>query len=87
MVDIAHISGIVVDPLKDDGAVRFRIIVIFEIDADPPVARKIFSVERVVRKGAIPSLNEEVGFFDDPLRIHTRVIRHHVGCEADAALP
>ena len=87
VVDIAHVSGMVIDPLKDDGAVGFGIIMIFEVDADPPVARKILAVERVLREGAILPLDEEVGLFDDPFRIHAGVIRHHVGCKTDAALP
>ena len=60
---------------------------VFEVNTNPRVVRKIFSVVCVLRKRIVTALNKEIRFFNNPASVHTCVVRNHIRSKANSSMP
>ena len=59
-------------------------IVIFNLDFDASVRRKVRPIKAVGRVGFVITRDEPFRMLDDPRRVDAHVVRHHVACQAHA---
>ena len=79
MIDVSLVASPVVDPFEDDRRVAPIEVVILEIDAHPLVLREVGATEGVGGEGALVQGDEPVRVLDNPARIDSDVVGHHVG--------
>src|SRR6185437_15412957 len=83
VIDVAGFAGPQIATAEDDGRVGLLEVVVFDFDLDPPVVRKVWSVEAVGRVGRFGAGDKPLRVLDDPGRIDTHVVGDHVACQSD----
>ena len=87
VVDVARVAGGGVNALETNRAVVLGVVVVLKVNRHAGVVAQIHAVVCVLREGIVAPLHEQIGLLHDPLRVHARVVRHHVRGKADSALP
>ena len=87
VIDIAGVTGAVVDALEDYSCVLLGEVMVFDADADVRVRRKVAAVETISRVWAIIQGKETVRMVEHPIGINSHMIWDHIRCHADAVLP
>ena len=78
VIDIACISGAVVDALEDYCRILLGEVMVFDADADVRVRRKVAAVEAVGRIWAVIQGKEAVRMVKHPVGIDPHMVRDHI---------
>ena len=69
---------------EGDGGVALVVVSVVDLDLDAAVAGEVGAVEAVGREGALPAMQKPVGMLDEPGRVDSHVVGHHVAGQPQA---
>ena len=78
VVDVARLAIRVVAQAEGDRSVTLIVVAVVDLDLDAAVAGEVGAVEAVGRKRALPAMQKPVGMLDEPRRVDSHVVGHHV---------
>ena len=87
VVDVAGVSSLVINTLENYRAVVLAVVVVFQKERNAAILRKVFSIVSVLWKRIITALNKIIRVIDNPVAVHTRVVRNHIRSKSDSPLP
>ena len=87
VVDVAGVSSLIINTLENYRAVVLAVVVVFQKERNAAILRKVFSIVSVLWKRIIAALNKIIRVIDNPVAVHTGVVRNHIRSKADSPLP
>ena len=67
VINVSGIAGMVINPFKHHCAIRFGIVMIFQVNPDTGITGKVFPVKIIARKRTFASLHKKIRPLHHPL--------------------
>src|ERR1700682_1159685 len=83
VIHVARSSVAVMAETEDYSRVGLVVVMIFNLYLDAAIGGKVGTFKTVSGEGTLPTIDEPVGMFDDPLGVDAHVVGHHVTCQPD----